>query len=167
VGRNHNEDIAMKTFAMFGVMLLAAGPAFAQTASTGPTPTGSNPGGPAPKAAHAAATKAPSMEARMEQRIVQMHQRLKITPAQQVMRENVTSIDQAYTTRRTTVATMSAPDNMRNFAQIEQDRAAGIQKLAATFQTLYDGMSDEQKQTADAMFRNYGERGARAKKAAK
>jgi periplasmic protein CpxP/Spy len=172
----------MKTFAMFGVMLLAAGPAFAQTATTGPAPTGPAPTGPAPTgsvpkapAVHAAVAKAPSMEARVEQRIVQMHQRLKITAAQQpawdgfaqMMRENVTSIDQAYTTRRTTVATMSAPDNMRNFAQIEQDRAAGIQKLATSFQTLYDGMSDEQKQTADAMFRNYGERGGMPKKTSK
>jgi hypothetical protein len=44
---------------------------------------------------------------------------------------------------------------MRNFAQIEQAWAQGVQTLAATFQTLYDTMSDNQTKAADAMFRHH------------
>ena len=94
-----------------------------------------------------------------------MHQTLKITPEQQpawdafaqTMRDNTTATEQAYKARRASITTMSAPDNMKNFAQIEQARSDGVQKLAAPFQTLYDGMSDAQKKTADEMFRQYGE----------
>jgi len=99
----------------------------------------------------------------VDQRITEMHQRLKITPAQEanwaafakVMRDNAAATEDAYKERRANIATMSAPDNMRDFAQIEQARAQGVQNLAASFQTLYDGMSDDQKKLADAMFRNY------------
>jgi hypothetical protein len=115
------------------------------------------------------------MEARVNQRITQMHERLKITPAQQtawdgfaqVMRSNVSTTDQAYKERSESIATMSAPDNMRNFAQIEQTRAQGIQNLAAAFQTLYDTMSDDQKKTADAMFRHYEDHASAPRKAPK
>jgi hypothetical protein len=79
----------------------------------------------------------------------------------------MTSIQKAYADRRAGIATMSAPENMRNFARIEQDRADGIQKLAASFQTLYDGMSDGQKAIADAMFRHYMDRDVPSRKAAK
>jgi protein CpxP len=181
-------DIVMKKFAMLGLVLLTAGSAFAQTpapATTAPGPaaappaaapsTASPPAAGKAVGAKAPASKAAAMDARIEQRIAQMHQRLKITPAQQpawdafaqVMRDNVTSMQQAYQERRASIATMSAPDNMRNFAQIEQTRTDGIQKLATSFQTLYDGMSDEQKKVADTMFRHYDDRGAKGRKAPK
>ena len=160
------EDIAMKTFASLGMMLLAmalpamvlpamvlagTGPALAESASPAP------------------------VDARVDKRITQMHQQLEITPAQQpawdaftqTMRENMTTIETANKERKAAVPTMSAPDNMRNFAQIERDRADGVQKLAASFQVLYDTMSDDQKKTADVMFRDYGERGVPRKKGSK
>jgi periplasmic protein CpxP/Spy len=104
-----------------------------------------------------------------------MHANLKITPAQeaawdafaQVMRDNVTATDQAYKQRSESLATMSAPDNMRNFAEIEQARAQGVQKLATTFQNLYDTLSDDQKKIADTMFRHYGNHRAGHKPAPK
>ena len=165
----------MKTFAVLGMMLLATGPALAQTlvpSASVPAANGSIPDRPAAKASATKPTNAMTVEARVNQRITQMHQRLKITPEQQpawdvfaqAMRDNVTSIEQAYKGRRASVAAMSAPDNMRNFAQIEQNRAEGIQKLAASFQTLYDAMSDDQKKTADAMFSHYGDHGPGQKK---
>ncbi|MGD0104759.1 MAG: Spy/CpxP family protein refolding chaperone [Rhodopila sp.] len=155
----------MKTFAMVGIMLMAAAPALAQTAS--PAVNGPEPNTPAARAANPA-----TAEEQVNQRIAQMHQRLKITAEQQpawdafaqVMRDNMTSIATAYKERSASVATMSAPDNMRNF---EQARADDIQKLAASFQTLYDGMSDDQKKIADAMFRNYDESGPRRRNAPK
>jgi hypothetical protein len=56
-------------------------------------------------------------------------------------------------------------DNMRNFAQIEQAWAQGVQTLATTFQTLYDTMSDNQKKAADAMFRHHCDHAAAHKQA--
>jgi periplasmic protein CpxP/Spy len=158
----------MKKFVMLGVILLGAGPALAQTQAPAAI-------APAPRAPSSAATNSASASAWIDQRIAQMHQRLKITPEQepawqafaQVMRDNMTSIEKAYADRRASVATMSAPDNMRDFAQIEQERAAGIQKLAGAFQTLYETMSDDQKKIADGMFRHYEIRGPRHKQASK
>jgi protein CpxP len=174
----HSGDTTMKKIAMFAVMLLVTGPVVAQPAAT--VPSTASPNAPATNAPtrSAPAQSAPhgtATEARVNERIAQMHQRLKITPAQQaawdaftqVMRDNVTSTEQAYKERRDGIATMSAPDNMRNFAQIEQARAQGIQNLATSFQTLYDAMSDDQKKTADAMFRHYEDRGPAPGKAAK
>jgi protein CpxP len=167
--------MVMKKFVMLGAMLLATGPALAQTQTPPTSAPAPAPIAPAPRApSQAAASPAPA-GARVDQRIAQMHQRLKITPEQepawqgfaQVMRDNVTSIEKAYAERRASIATMSAPDNMRNFAQIEQERAAGIQRLADAFQKLYDSMSDEQKKIADAMFRHYEVRGPGHKKAPK
>jgi periplasmic protein CpxP/Spy len=158
----------MKKLALLATLLLSVGPVAAQPAA--PAPDAGTPTAAAPKAANT-----PTVEARVNQRIAQMHQRLKITPDQeatwngfaQVMRENVTSNDHAYRARSASIATMSAPDNMRNFAEIEQARAQGIQNLAAAFQTLYDGMSDGQKKTADTLFRHYADRAAAGRKAAK
>ena len=50
---------------------------------------------------------------------------------------------------------MTAVDNMQSYAQIEQQRAQDVQKLVPAFQTLYSSLSDQQKKTADEMFRNY------------
>jgi hypothetical protein len=163
----------MKKFGMLAVMLLAAGPVVAQPTAPAPDAVSAKPT--APKATSSKETGGATVEARVNERIAQMHARLKITPAQDaawngfaaVMQNNVTSTDQAYKERSATIATMSAPDNMRNFAQIEQARAQGIQNLAASFQTLYDGMSDDQKKTADAMFRHYENHGAAGHRAPK
>jgi hypothetical protein len=143
----------MKTLALLIGMAVAAGPAVAQQVMPAPAPAHASPSG-------------------LEQRIAQMHQRLKITPAQetawdafaQVMRTNAKSIDDAYQARATSIATMSAPDNMRNFAQIEATRAQDVQTLATSFQTLYDTFSDEQKKAADTMFRHVGDKARRAEK---
>jgi hypothetical protein len=147
----------MKKFTMLAAMLLATGPALAQ-----------QPAAPTPKAAATAAPKATpaaTAEAQVNQRAAQMHAQLKITQAQeaawdafaQAMRDNVTSTDEAFKQRTASLATMSAVDNMKNFAQIEQTRAQGVQNLATAFETLYGGLSDDQKKTADTLFRHYGE----------
>jgi hypothetical protein len=158
----------MRTIALFGAILLAAAPAFAQTET--PVPGSGTPAAPPARSATAAAphyraAKPATLEEQVNERIAAMHQQLKITPEQQpawdafaqTMRDNTTATEQDYRARRASVATMSAPDNMKNFAQIEQARTDGVQKLAASFQTLYDGMSDAQKKTADEVFRHYGE----------
>jgi periplasmic protein CpxP/Spy len=161
----------MKKFTMLVAMLLAAGPMLAQ-----------QPAAPAPKAAaNAAPNGTPdagpdaTAEAQVNQRATQMRAQLKITQAQetawdafaQAMRDNVTSTDQAFKERTATLATMSAVDNMKNFAQIEQTRAQGVQNLATAFETLYGGLSDDQKKTADTLFRHYGEQRAARRHAPK
>jgi periplasmic protein CpxP/Spy len=162
--------------------MLAAAPAWAQPASTGadqssPTtaPTGS-PGGmsnapsgtsqkamPHPSRSASARQPGETMQNLVERRIADLHSRLQITPQQsqqwdqfaQVMRANAKEMDQAYQQRADRFSTMTAVDNMQSFAQIEQERAQNMQKLVPAFQALYDSLSDQQKKTADQMFRTY------------
>ncbi len=71
------------------------------------------------------------------------------------MRDNAKAMDAIYQQRAEKLASMTAVDNMQSFAQIEQERAQDMQKLVPAFQTLYGSLSDQQKKTADQMFRNY------------
>jgi len=99
----------------------------------------------------------------VERRIADLHARLHITSQQgpqwdqftQVMRDNAKDMDQAYQQRADKFASMSAVDNMQSYAQIEQQRAQDMQKLVPAFQSLYASLSDQQKTTADQMFRNF------------
>lgn len=145
----------MKTMpALLAAMLLATAPALAPAAlaqSAEPSP-----------AEHAPA-KPDTYHASLDQRINSMHQRLQITPDQETvwnafagtMRNNADMIEQAYKKRASQLNTMTAPENLQDYAQIEQDRAQNIQKLSASFDALYAQLSDQQKKTADTMFRRY------------
>jgi hypothetical protein len=179
---------AMKFAAMlFVTAVLAAAPVLAQmtatqpssTPSTSPAPAASTP---APTTSAPAATTHRSgargtraaasippgetMQAMVEKRITDMHRELQVTPAEssqwdqfaQVMRDNAKEIDQAYKDRADKLDSMSAVDNMQSYAQIEQLRAQQVQKLVPAFQTLYASLSDQQKQRADALFRNQAAR---------
>lgn len=103
-----------------------------------------------------------TMQALVEKRINDLHRQLHITSTEgsqwdqfaQVMRDNAKEIDQAYGDRAQKIGTMSAVDSMQSYAQIEQLRAQQMQKLVPAFQTLYASLSDQQKQQADALFRN-------------
>lgn len=103
-----------------------------------------------------------TVEAMVEKRISNLHRQLHITSGEstewdqfaRVMRDNAKAIDQAYADRAHKLDNMSAVDNMQSYAQIEQLRAQQVQKLVPAFQTLYASLSDHQKQTADAVFRN-------------
>jgi hypothetical protein len=100
-----------------------------------------------------------------EQRINDLHTRLHITAQQQsqwdqfaqAMRDNAKDLDQAYQQRATGFDSMNAVQNMQSYAQIEQTRSQDLQKLVPAFQTLYASLSDQQKQQADALFRNQTE----------
>ncbi len=131
-------------------------------AASAAAPAMAQPAQPAAKGARTAAPAHPNIE----QRIDQIHRRLRIAPEQetawnnfaQVMRDNADKDEQAYRQHAAGVATMSALDNLRMFAGIEQQRAQELQALLAAFETLYAGLSDDQKHTADAIFRRQGER---------
>jgi periplasmic protein CpxP/Spy len=115
-----------------------------------------------------------TMESLVNKRIADLHSRLHITQDQsqqweqfaQQMRDNARDIDQAYQQRAEKISAMSAVDNMQSFADIEQQRSQGMQKLVPAFQTLYASLSDQQKQTADQLFRNYSEQAQTHRQAA-
>ena len=96
-----------------------------------------------------------------ERRITDLHRRLKITPAEdadwakvaEVMRENAQTMDAAVSERAHGLTIMNAVDNLSSFQKMAQVHADGLGKLTLAFKTLYDGMSDDQKKNADAVFR--------------
>ena len=141
-------------------------PAWAQT-TTQPTPIGTAHKA-APSHASTARQQADTMESLVNRRIADLHSRLHITQDQsqqwdqfaQQMRDNARNIDQAYQQRAQKIGTMSAVDNMQSFADIEQQRSQDMQKLVPAFQGLYASLSDQQKQTADQLFRNYSAQAA-------
>lgn len=170
--------LAQRAAPLLITTMLVAAPAWAQTtgsqtnpatASPGATTTEMAPSGMSQKAmphtSRSALAKQPgeTMQNLVERRITDLHSRLQITPQQsqqwdqfiQVMRDNAREMDQIYQQRAEKLGSMSAVDNMQSYAQIEQQRAQEVQKLVPAFQTLYASLSDQQKRTADQMFRTY------------
>jgi len=102
----------------------------------------------------------------IDQRIADLHTRLKITPAQEaqwnqvadVMRQNAAAVEAAIKERVQSAKTMTAMDNLQSYEKIAQAHEQGLEKLIPVFQTLYNSMSDEQKKNADAVFRATAER---------
>jgi hypothetical protein len=142
-----------------GALLCAPIAAFAQSAQAPGSPV-------APPAAGAPTTAAPAapgkdVEARVEQRINQLHSQLRIIPAQQsqwnqfaeVMRSNARDMDAAMQQRAQQFATMTAVQNMESYEKLAQLHAEHVQKLASAFATLYDALPAAQKQLADQAFR--------------
>ncbi len=150
--------------------MLVAAPGWAQTTAGQTNPGDNAPSGTTQKAmphtSRAASARQPgeAMQNLVERRIADLHSRLHITPQQsqqwdqfaQVMRDNGKAMDQIYQQRAEKLGSMSAVDNMQSYAQIEQQRAQDVQKLVPAFQLLYASLSDQQKKTADEMFRNFG-----------
>ncbi|HTH61462.1 MAG TPA: Spy/CpxP family protein refolding chaperone [Paraburkholderia sp.] len=138
---------------------LSISSAFAQTASA--------PAAPATAASPAAAGA--HREQRVEQRIAQLHSALKITPAQEsqwntfadVMRSNSQTMMQLVQQREASGAQRSALDDMKQYAQISQAHADGMQKLVAAFEPVYSSLSPEQKTLADKAFRDHEHHGGR------
>ncbi len=97
----------------------------------------------------------------VEQRITELRNNLKITPAQQpafdefatLMRGNAQAMTASFQGRATQVAAMNADQNMQSFAQMAQQHAQQLQTLSASFTKLYSALSDEQKKLADNSFR--------------
>ena len=125
----------------------------------------------APAGAPAAAASAALPKdagARLDQHNKQLHDQLGITPAQQpqwdqflaVTRSNAFAMHQAFSERGAKLETMNAADNMQSYADLAKVHSDNMAKAAAAFQTLYAALSPEQKQTADAIFRNRAERQA-------
>ncbi|SAL79326.1 hypothetical protein AWB71_05876 [Caballeronia peredens] len=109
----------------------------------------------------ASAPAATKREARVEERIAQLHASLKITPQQEaqwskfadVMRDNGRTMADLYRQRIAQRDTMSALDDMKQYEQITQANADGTKRLVEAFDPLYASLSPEQKKLADASFR--------------
>ncbi len=56
---------------------------------------------------------------------------------------------------------MNAVENMQSYAEIAEQHAKNMERLVPAFQNLYNSLSDAQKRTADALWRNYAERASR------
>ncbi|PLZ03980.1 hypothetical protein CY652_03145 [Burkholderia sp. WAC0059] len=141
-----------KAFVILATTLSMSG-AFAQTAASAAAP---------------ASSAAVHREARVEERIAYLHSALKITPQQDtqwnafadVMRSNGETLAQLYQQRAADESTLSALDDMKQYAQITQAHADGMQKLVAAFEPLYDSFSPEQKKLADTTFHRGAEHAA-------
>jgi hypothetical protein len=102
----------------------------------------------------------------MEARLAHMRERLKITPAQdaaftaftQTLRDNGAAMHAAKEAERAKAATLNADELMHLRADGAAARAAGSQKEAAAFDTLYAQLSPEQKTLADQMAHRQFER---------
>jgi periplasmic protein CpxP/Spy len=161
--------------AMLAMALGAPTLALAQTPTS--APSSEPPATSAPPAAMAPSAPAPTTSAtpthrsrgdngaeqralRVNAHITQMHSQLKITPGEeplwekfaQVMRDNAQQLVSAMETRRSGIATMSAPQNLQNFAQNATDAAQNLQKLSVAFNDLYNSFPDDQKKIADQVF---------------
>jgi hypothetical protein len=96
-----------------------------------------------------------------EARITQLQAALKITDAQKelwntltlVMRDNAKDMDALSKDRAENAKTMNAVERMKFHSQITDAHLKHLQKFIPPFETLYASMSDEQKKTADTLFK--------------
>lgn len=136
------------------LLLLAPASAIAQAAPPPPPPPNPAPASPP------SGTATPSQNESVDQRIRALQQQLGITAAQmpqwnafaQAMRDNATSTDELFRQRANSVASMNALDNMKSYARVVRAYADNTDRLEAAFETLYNALSDQQKQTLNALF---------------
>jgi hypothetical protein len=112
-------------------------------------------------AKHHGKMKTMSRADRVEQRIKSLHAQLKITQAEepqwdavaQVMRDNANSVGSLVEQRKAQAGQMTAVDDLKSYEAITDAHADGLKKLIPAFEQLYNTMSDDQKKTADTIFR--------------
>jgi periplasmic protein CpxP/Spy len=97
----------------------------------------------------------------IETRIKELHARLHITDAQktqwdnlaQVMRDNAQAMTDLQKQRAADAKSMTAVDVVKSYSEVIQAHEDGMKKFIPAFEDLYNSLSDEQKKTADSMFR--------------
>ena len=137
-------------------LALLATSAWAQEPAASASPA--TPSSSAPAATH----HAKKHEDFVEQRIKDLHSKLKITDKQsqqwdafaQTMRDNAQKADQAFRDRAQKIESLTADDAMKSYAELAKMHAENMQKLADAFSSLYGVLSDDQKKVADKVFRN-------------
>jgi protein CpxP len=115
---------------------------------------------PATQAATGTAAGAKHSADRSEKRIKELHDKLKITAAQeplwnnvaQAMRDNGQAVQASMTDRSTRLKTMSAVDDLKSYQVVADAHSAGLKRLIPAFEQLYAGMTPEQQKNADKVF---------------
>jgi LTXXQ motif family protein len=100
---------------------------------------------------------------RIETNIKELHNKLHITVAQdsqwndlaQVMRDNAKAMVDRRQQQAADTSSMDAGDGVKSYGAVIEAHEAGMKKFIPAFETLYNSMSDEQKKSADSMFRNH------------
>jgi hypothetical protein len=104
--------------------------------------------------------KAMTPEARVEERIKELHDKLKITDEQatawnavaDTMRDNEKAMQPLIQERHEKGGTRTAVEDLESYQKIAAAHADSLNKFIAVFQPLYDSMSDAQKKNADTVF---------------
>jgi len=107
-----------------------------------------------------------SNEDYVETRIKDLHEKLKITAAQEsqwktftdVMRDNAQTVDAVLKERSENLHAMNAVDDLRSYEKLADAHADGLRKLVPAFEALYKTMSEDQKRTADVVFAQHEKR---------
>jgi len=121
------------------------------------------------------ATPVLAQEQMLEKHIAQMHDALKVTPAQedqwkpvaQTMRDNEAAMHAVIKEKQSHLATQTAIDDLNAYAEIAAAHADHVKKLADSFGVFYASLSDDQKKVADEFFREHKRRNAPKSKPAK
>ena len=101
---------------------------------------------------------------RSEGRIREMHDRLRITPAQEdawnkvakIMRDNDVAFRANVGERYRDAKPMTAIDDLKSFQIIADEHSSGLKKLVPAFETLYGAMTPDQQKRADGVFAHRG-----------
>lgn len=158
VTRNHGRNFALVGALTAFVLLTRSTSVLAQSAAPGPKEAPELAG---PKTNHAQRSAAEHVEAR----IAELHKKLRITPAQEaefkayadVMRSNAQAMDTLFAERAQSTGTgtaEAADKRLHWYARLTAAHAEAVNKLVPVFDALYQSLSDEQKKTADALFRD-------------
>jgi hypothetical protein len=142
--------------------LAVSAPLFAQSpadATQTPLESSESPTAKAPMPMGRAGMMSPE---RVEARIKELRDKLKITEAQAAawdkvaatMRDNANRIH-ALVQARHDKSGRTAIEDLESYKKIANAHAEGLDRFIPVFQALYDSMSPEQKKNADTVFSNY------------
>ncbi len=129
-----------------------------------PAPGVANPPPVAPRphqASVSASAELAASESLVDRHLEELRASLGVTAAQlplwraftHAVREMALSDDALTRQRRSALATMTAADNMRDYARVAHIYAENAERLADAFDRLYIGLSPSQRRIADAAFR--------------
>lgn len=114
-----------------------------------------------PASTVAAKVKRASVD-RVEARITDLHDKLRVTADQevlwndlaQVMRENEKEIRDSIAARSAKLKTMNAVNDLKSYQMITDEHADGLKRLIPAFEALYVKMTPAQQKNADQVFDN-------------
>jgi Skp family chaperone for outer membrane proteins len=108
-------------------------------------------------------TRTPNGEPSVDVRIKELHDKLKITEAQETlwtkvtkeMRDHAKTVQALVSTRNDKAGQMTAIDDLKSYAEIAQIHADGMKHFLDVFAPLYGAMTDAQKKNADGVFQEH------------